>query len=137
MVCLTVIGNYQLIRLKKTGFTLIELLIVLAIVGLLASIAIPNYFGAVDRSKEAVLKQDLAIMRDALDKFYGDAGKYPDSLDELVEKKYIRKLPVDPITNSNQTWVVVPPESGIEGAVSDIKSGATSQASDGTNYSLW
>ena len=122
-------------RKKRLGFTLIELLVVLAIIALLVSIAAPRYFHSVEKSKEAVLKQDLSTMRDALDKYYGDTGKYPDSLDDLVTKKYLRKLPVDPITDSATTWVIVPPEDSEKGGVFDVQSGAPGNARDGTPYS--
>ncbi len=119
------------------GFTLIELLVVLAIVGLLVTLAVPRYFGMVDKSRETVLRHDLATIREALDKYYEDTGKYPDAIDDLVAKKYLRKLPQDPITVSDQTWIAVPPESGVEGNVFDVKSGATGTASDGSSFSSW
>lgn len=119
------------------GFTLIELLVVLSIIALLISIAAPRYFNSVDKSKEAVLKQDLFTMRDAIDKYYGDTGKYPNSIDDLVSKKYLRKLPTDPITESASTWVVVPPDNAEKGGVYDLHSGATGNGRDGTPYSSW
>lgn len=122
---------------RGSGFTLIELLVVLAIIALLVSIAAPRYFSSVDKSKETVLKQDLTTMRDALDKYFGDTGKYPESLDDLVSKKYLRKLPVDPITDSAATWVIVPPEDSEKGGVFDVHSGAPGNARDGTPYSSW
>lgn len=125
------------IKHQGNGFTLIELLVVLAILGLLVSIAAPRYFNSVEKSKEVVLKQDLATMRDALDKFYGDTGKYPESLEALVEKKYLRKLPVDPITDSATSWVIVPPEDPEKGGVFDVHSGAPGNARDGTAFSSW
>ncbi|MEK6663607.1 MAG: prepilin-type N-terminal cleavage/methylation domain-containing protein [Pseudomonadota bacterium] len=125
------------IRRQGEGFTLVELLVVLAIIALLVSIAAPRYFNSVEKSKEVVLKQDLSTMRDALDKYYGDTGKYPDSLDDLVTKKYLRKLPVDPITDSVVTWVIVPPEDVEKGGVFDVHSGAPGNARDGTPYSSW
>ncbi len=121
----------------RNGFTLIELVIVLAIVGLLLTIAAPRYFHSVDRSKETVLKSNLAMTRDALDKFYGDNGKYPDQLDMLVTKKYLRSLPLDPITESSATWTIVAPDVPEKGGVLDIHSGAEGNAADGTKYSEW
>lgn len=121
----------------RSGFTLIELLVVMAIIATLLSIAVPRYFHSMERSKEAVLRQDLATMRDALDKYYGDTGKYPDALDDLVAKKYLRSIPVDPITDSAATWVVVPPEEAGKGAVYDVRSGAEGNASDGSAYASW
>lgn len=85
----------------KQGFTLIELLVAMTIIALLLSIVAPRYFNSVSKAEEAVLKQDLALMRDALDKYHADTGQYPDKLEDLVNKKYLRKLPVDPITQSS------------------------------------
>lgn len=124
-------------RFAKSGFTLIELLVVLTILATLLTIAAPRYFGSIEKSKEATLKQNLATMREAIDKFYGDRGAYPEALDDLVTQKYLRSLPVDPITDSNSTWVIVPPEEGLKGAVYDVKSGAPGTARDGTNYGDW
>ena len=125
------------IRTRRLGFTLVELLVVMAIIAILVSIATPRYFNSVEKSKEVVLKQDLSTLRDAIDKYYGDTGKYPDTLDDLVTKKYLRKLPVDPITDSADTWVVVPPEDADKGGVFDLHSGATGNGRDGTPYSGW
>lgn len=122
---------------RNPGFTLIELLVVLAVIALLLTIAVPRYFHSVDRSKEAVLKQDLATMRDAIDKYYGDTGHYPDALEDLVSKKYLRSMPVDPITGSTGTWVVTPPEDSAKGSVYDVHSGAPGNAKDGSAYSSW
>jgi len=124
-------------RNRISGFTLIELLVVMAIIALLLSIATPRYFNSVDKTKEAVLRQDLSTLRDALDKYYGDTGKYPDSLDALVSKKYLRQLPVDPITDSASTWVTVPPSDADQGGVYDLHSGAPGNGRDGTPYSGW
>lgn len=119
------------------GFTLIELLVVMAIIALLLTIAVPRYFHSTDRAREAVLKQDLAQVRDAIDKFYGDRGRYPDALEDLVTGKYLRRIPPDPITESAQTWMTVPPAEIGKGAVYDIKSGAPGTALDGTPYGEW
>jgi general secretion pathway protein G len=118
-----------------TGFTLIELLVVLAIIATLLTLVIPRYFGSVDRSKEVVLKQSLATVRDAIDKHFGDTGRYPDSLQELVDKRYIRSLPVDPVTESTTTWEIVPPADPAKGGVYDIHSGAPGLASNGRPFS--
>jgi general secretion pathway protein G len=121
--------------LTARAFTLIELIIVLAILALLLTIAVPRYFAHVERAKEATLKQDLAIMRDAIDKFHGDKGRYPESLEELVTLRYIRGVPVDPITDSLNTWRVVPPTDGeAKGAVYDVKSGAEGNSLDGKPF---
>jgi len=103
----------------------------------LLTLAVPRYFGSMDRSKEAVLKEDLFQLRDAIGKYYGDKGKYPESLEALATEKYLRKVPVDPITESATTWVVVAPEDPQKGAVYDVKSGAQGKASDGSVYSEW
>ena len=122
---------------RRHGFTLIELLAVLAIIALLLTIAVPRYFGSVDKAKEAVLKENLYQMRDAIGKYYGDKGKYPESIEALATDKYLRKVPLDPMTESASTWVAVPPEDAQKGGVYDVKSGAPGKASDGTEYSTW
>ena len=119
------------------GFTLVELLVVLAILALLLTLAVPRYFSSVERAKEAALKQDLNTLRESIDKFYADTGQFPRTLDDLVEKKYIRKLPVDPITESATTWLLVAPEPPLEGDIADIHSGALGAAKDGTQYADW
>jgi len=116
---------------------LIELLVVMAIIALLLTLAIPRYFGSLERSKEAVLREDLFQLRDAIGKYYGDKGKYPESLDALASEKYLRKVPVDPITESTVTWVIVAPEDPQKGGVYDVRSGAQGKASDGTVYAEW
>jgi general secretion pathway protein G len=122
-------------RFRDPGFTLIELLVALAIIALLLSIVTPRYFGSVSRAEENVLKENLHLMRDALDKFYSDAGRYPDALDELVAKRYLRGIPDDPITRSSTTWVVLAPPDAR--GVYDIRSGATGAGSDGKPYGQW
>lgn len=121
----------------QKAFTLIELLVVMAIIALLLSIAVPKYFGSIDRSKDTILKQDLSVMREAIDKYFGDKNVYPNSLEDLVTSKYIRKIPKDPITDSDTTWVIVAPKSGVTGSVYDIKSGAAGSGADGTPYESW
>jgi len=122
---------------RASAFTLIELLAVLAIIALLLAIAVPRYFGSLDRSKEAVLKEDLYQMRDAIDKYHGDRNKYPPTLDALVSDKYLRRIPEDPITGSSATWIVVAPEDPDAGGVYDVRSGAPGRASDGSAYRDW
>ena len=122
---------------KKSGFTLIELLVVLVIIATLLSIAVPRYFSSLEKSREAVLQQNLALLRETLDKYYGDQGRYPDALDELVNRKYLRSVPVDPMTDSNATWVSIPPDQPEMGGVYDVKSGAQGIARDGTEYRNW
>jgi general secretion pathway protein G len=116
------------------GFTLIELIVALAIIALLLSVVTPRYFGSISRAEEAVLRQDLYLMRDALDKFFADRGRYPGTLQELVDERYLRAIPEDPITRSNTTWVTVPPSDPQLGEVFDVKSGAEGQAKAGRSY---
>jgi general secretion pathway protein G len=123
--------------MHRTGFTLIELLVVMAVIALLLTLAVPRYLGSVDKSKEAVLKEDLALLRDAIDKHYGDHGRYPDTLDDLVTRKYLRRIPVDPITENAASWVAVPPEDAQKGGVYDVRSGSVERAHDGTAYRDW
>lgn len=127
----------SIIKRRLSGFTLIELLVVMAILAMLLTLAVPRYFHSVDRSKEAVLRENLFTMREAIDKYYGDTGKYPDTIEDLITQKYLRKLPVDPITESATTWVAVAPEETDKGNVYDVKSGAEGTAQDGTSYKEW
>ena len=122
---------------SRRGFTLIELLVVMTVIALLLTIAVPRYFGSLERAKEAVLKEYLYQLRDAIGKYYGDKGKYPDSIDTLASEQYLRTLPVDPVTDSATTWVVVPPDDPKTGGVYDVKSGAQGRASDGSAYAEW
>jgi general secretion pathway protein G len=119
------------------GFTLIELLVALTIIALLLSLVVPRYFGSLTRADEAVLKENLFLMRDAIDKHFADTGRYPASLDELAAKKYIRSVPNDPFTQSPSTWVLVPPSDPQQGAVYDVKSGAKGAGRDGKPYEQW
>lgn len=122
--------------MKSKGFTLVELMVVLTVIALLLSIVVPDYVGRVQRAEEAVLKENLAVMRDALDKHFADVGRYPASLEDLVAKRYLRAIPDDPLTQS-KTWVVVAPADPRRGAVYDIKSAATGNSSNGTPYAAW
>jgi general secretion pathway protein G len=119
------------------GFTLVELLVVLSIIALLLTLALPRYFTSLERAKEATLKHDLNTVRDSLDKYFADNGKYPSSIDDLVDHKYLNKYPLDPITDSTNTWIIVPPDPPFEGEVYDIQSGASGTAIDGSKYSEW
>ncbi len=121
----------------RRGFTLIELIVVVAIVGVLLTLVTPRYFKSIDRSKETVLKTNLSATRDALDKFYSDTGKFPDSLAELADKRYLRTLPFDPITDSADTWTIVAPPDGQPGLVYNLFSGATGTGSSGVPYAEW
>ncbi len=119
---------------RAKGFTLIEILVVLLIVSLLASLALPRYFQSIDGAKETVLAENLRITRDTIDKFYGDTGRYPASLDELVEKKYLRALPFDPVDDSSTNWQIIPPEDTSQGEVYDLKSAAKGNNRDGKPF---
>ena len=119
------------------GFTLIELLVVLAIVATLLTIAAPRYFSSLEKSKEAVLKANLYQRRDAIGRYYADKGKYPETIEALATDKYLRKVPLDPITESATTWLVVPSEDAQKGGVFDVKSGAQGKGSDGTELATW
>lgn len=127
----------QNIKSKTLGFTLVELLVVLSILSLLLTLAAPRYFSNIDRAKDATLIQDLNTIRESIDKFYADRGEYPKSLEELVERKYIRKIPVDPITGKTTTWEFTAPEPPLEGDIYDIHSGSEDLAKDGTRYAEW
>jgi general secretion pathway protein G len=122
---------------RHLGFTLIELLVVLAILGTLLTIALPRYYSSVEKSKEAVLKENLFQMRDAISRYHADRGRYPESLESLAADKYLRKVPLDPITESAATWIVVPPEDPQKGGVHDVRSGAQGRGIDGTEYVQW
>lgn len=118
------------------GFTLIELLVALALVGLMVSIAAPRYFSNIDRTKEDVLREDLYLLRDALDKYYADNNVYPTELDDLVKKKYLRAIPRDPFTNSSRSWVLSVTEDDPSGPVS-VRSGAPGTGRDNTRLQDW
>lgn len=123
--------------MRKNGFTMIELLVAITILGLLVSIAAPRYFGNMDRAKEGVLKEDLYLMRDAIDKFYADRNRYPTTLDELVKEHYLRKVPVDPFTLSSLSWVQLPSEDKSIAGIVDVRSGAPNAGKDGTWLKDW
>lgn len=127
---------------SAAGFTLIELLVVISMIGILAAMGIVGYKNSVRHAREGVLKTDLFRMRDAIDQYYADKGKYPANLDALVSDGYLRKVPQDPITQSTDTWQTVPAESdpnspSAEPGIYDVKSGAQGQALDGSNYADW
>lgn len=122
-------------RLKK-GFTLIELLVVMAIIATLLSLAVPRYFQHVERSKEVVLRENLAAIRDAIDQYHADTSTWPDSLESLAKSRYLRSLPQDPITERADTWLETTPPDGSTG-IFDIHSGADGVALDGTRYGDW
>ena len=119
------------------GFTLIELLIVMAIIGTLLSIAVPRYFHSLQHARETVLKQDLWILREAIDKYYADLNQYPEKLPDLVDKHYVRAVPVDPFTRLADTWTVVASDDPDHPGIRDILSGAPDIASNGTPVATW
>ena len=120
---------------RQGGFTLLELMTIIAIIGILVTLAVPSYRGAVVKAREAVLKQDLFTVRDVLDQYRGDQGKYPPSLSDLVKSGYLRTVPVDPFTSSNSTWQEV--VEATEGGIFDIHSGSDLVASTGIPYNQW
>lgn len=122
---------------RAKGFTLIELLTVMTIIAILLTIAAPRYFNSVEHSKEVTLRQNLGAMRDAIDKFQGDTGALPETLDELVTKHYLRAIPVDPITESAASWQIVFSPDSKKTGVYDVKSGAPGTARDGSNFQDW
>lgn len=123
---------------RVSGFTLIELVVVLAIVGLLTSLALPRFSAGLDRSKESVLRQNLAAIRSALDQYRADRATLPARLDDLVTSRYLRDIPLDPVTESRESWVIVPaPQDADQPGVYDVRSGAPGKALDGSSYSDW
>ncbi|MBB3176030.1 type II secretion system protein [Variovorax sp. Sphag1AA] len=116
------------------GFTLIELLVVLSVIAVLLTIAAPRYFGSIDKSKEQALRENLRVVRLTLDKFRADKGHWPKSLDDLVEDHYLHAVPLDPITESSSTWILIPPQDAEETGIADIKSGASGLTRGGLPY---
>ncbi len=125
------------IRHRVAGFTLIELMVTLAIVATLTLMVYPRYNQRIDASKEAVLRENLRVVRSVIDDFRGDKGRYPENLDELVTQRYLRALPVDPLTESDSTWVIVEVPEGETGQVFSVRSGATGTARNGQAYADW
>jgi general secretion pathway protein G len=129
-------------RRKERGFTLIELLIVVAIIGIIAGVAAVQFRQTPQKAKEAVLREDLFVLRDVIDQYFADKGSYPESLQALVDEGYIRKIPFDPFTESDQTWVeeeadFADEDLGESGGIIDVHSGSTETALDGSRYSDW
>jgi len=129
------IGIGKLVIRGSGGFTLLELMIVVAIIGILATIAAPTYQASVVKAREAVLRQDLFTLRDVLDQHRADKGKYPSSLQDLVGAGYIRVIPKDPFTNSTTTWQEM--TDAVEGGVIDVFSGSEFVGTNGTPYNTW
>lgn len=123
--------------LRQRGFTLIELLVVMAILATLLSIAAPRYFQSVERAKEATLRTDLRLLREAIDKYRADTGRLPDSLQQLVDQRYVRSVPVDPVAGDAIDWVLVPHPDGATAGLYDVRSGASGVALDGTSFTQW
>lgn len=123
----------------RLGFTLIELIVVMAIVALLVSIAAPRYLQSLDRARETSLRSSLRVVRQAIDQFAADRGRYPDTLGELVESRYLRQLPEDPLTGQRDGWVLLAPpqDSAVPGQVWDLRSGAAGRGLDGVLYADW
>jgi general secretion pathway protein G len=129
-------------RTGQDGFTLIELIIVMTIIAILASIAIPSYMGSIKSAKEAVLKEDLHVMRNAIDSYTMDKGKAPQSLDDLVQTGYLKTIPTDPMTHSNSTWVTNTDDTlqsidQSEPGIDDVHSGSQENGSDSQPYTSW
>jgi general secretion pathway protein G len=132
-------GARRRVLFGARGFTLIEVLVVISMISILAAMGVVQYRNSVQRTKEAILKKDLFEIRDVIDQYYADKGKYPSSLDTLVSDGYLRKIPVDPITNSADTWETVPAEAdpanpSAEPGVYNVKSGAPGTSLDGTPF---
>ncbi|MFP5237253.1 MAG: type II secretion system protein [Acidobacteriota bacterium] len=129
-------------RHRQSGFTLIELMIVMAIIGILAVIAVPSYISAVRQAREAVLKEDLHVLRNAIDSYTADKQKAPQSLDDLVQEGYLKSIPEDPMTHSKDTWVTDSSDSytsvdETDPGITDVHSGSNDTGSDGQPYSSW
>jgi general secretion pathway protein G len=121
----------------QAAFTLIELLVVMLIIGTLLSLAVPRYFHTLERARETVLKHDLSVLREAIDKHYADLNEYPETLAVLVEKRYVREVPIDPFTKLTDPWTLIPSEDPDHEGIRDIHSGSENMAMDGTALSSW
>jgi len=131
-------------KTQTRGFTLIEMIIVFALIGILVGLGLPQYKNATTRAREATLRENLYILRQLLRQYYSDKGKYPTSLQTLVDEEYLYKIPVDPITKSSSTWIelqeLLTDEdiiAGVQAGISDVRSGSEKTALDGTLYNTW
>ncbi|MFQ5658480.1 MAG: type II secretion system protein [Candidatus Methylomirabilales bacterium] len=131
--------NCELSTVNQRGFTFVEIMIVLVIIGILLTLAQPSFTSSVQRAKEATLKENLFILRDVIDQYFADFEEYPPSLEALVEERYIRKVPKDPITGSASSWqlVYVTGEEAVEEGIFDVYSGSDEIGLDGSPYSDW
>jgi general secretion pathway protein G len=134
--------NFRQTKRCEAGFTLLELMIVMLIIAILAAVAIPAYLASIKAAKEAVLKEDLHVMRGAIDSYTADKEKAPQSLDDLVQGGYLKKLPVDPMTHSDSTWVPATDDTlenidQTDPGINDVHSGSSDTGSDGQPYSGW
>ncbi len=125
--------------MNQQGFTFVEIMIVLVVIGILVTLATPSFTTSVQRAREAALRENLFVLRDVIDQHYADHGTYPPALEVLVEKRYLRKIPKDPITGVENTWLLVPDtdEHGVEAGIFDVKSGSDQAAMDGSLYNTW
>jgi general secretion pathway protein G len=112
------------------GFTMIELIVVMTVIGLLLSLAVPRYFQALERGKRQVQAQNIALMREAIDKYYGDTGRYPDRLEDLVTRRYLRAVPIDPLTDKAD-WATTPPQDRNLGVIADVSSSVQTESLPG------
>ncbi len=132
----------KLIRKRDDGFTLVELMVVMLIIGVLAAVAVPQFIQSIRNAKEAALMEDLHVMRDAIDSYTMDKNKAPQSLDDLVQNGYLKSIPVDPMTNSSDTWVTSSDDTysdidQTEPGINDVHSGSEETGSNGQPYSSW
>lgn len=126
-----------MVTMRARGFSLIELIVALAILSTILAIAVPRYFNNIETAQENVLREDLYVMRSAIDHYFSDKSLYPNALSDLVTQNYLRAIPTDPFTKSSNSWVVVAPADPTQGAVYDIHSGSPNMAKDGTWLASW